>query len=140
MLSYDTDTQLVIVIDGEDALLVDVSLCVDPWTGPWIRERLCKVMTLGHLESADVSIFPSEGVATHLVDFSALKDQLAIPTLPNFAPAPSVDPHLVLRAILITPVPDLDLNLWNASIKEMEASIDSDEMLSPFPSSQVHIE
>ncbi|KAL4266337.1 hypothetical protein AB1N83_004284 [Pleurotus pulmonarius] len=73
VLCYDPTSALLLLVDKETALLIDVSLCVDRWSGPWLRERLATAMVMGHIE--------------------ILEKQLPIPTLPAFAPAPSVDPQ-----------------------------------------------
>ncbi|KAF4567504.1 hypothetical protein EYR40_006507 [Pleurotus pulmonarius] len=96
VLCYDPTSALLLLVDKETALLIDVSLCVDRWSGPWLRERLATAMVMGHIE--------------------ILEKQLPIPTLPAFAPAPSVDPQVVLRAVLVVHTPELDLALWNDSM------------------------
>ncbi|KAG6842164.1 Actin- protein 2/3 complex subunit 4 [Blastosporella zonata] len=45
-------------------------------------------------------------------------EELPIPTLPTYAPTPSIDPTLVIRAVLVVPAPDLDVSLWNKGIEE----------------------
>ncbi|EGO00046.1 hypothetical protein SERLA73DRAFT_52538 [Serpula lacrymans var. lacrymans S7.3] len=56
MLSYDPQTALVLLHDQEKALLVDVSLCIDPQTsGRWVRERKNIVYVIGYLEQVLVS-------------------------------------------------------------------------------------
>jgi hypothetical protein len=47
--------------------------------------------------------------------------ELQIPILPPYTPMPGMlNPIIVLRAILVMKVPDLDLGLWNAAIEERE--------------------
>jgi hypothetical protein len=63
MISYDSITALVLLQDEDTALLIDVSLCVDPKSsGRWIRERKCVVTTIGYLERSPV------GHATSSID------------------------------------------------------------------------
>ncbi|KIL68842.1 hypothetical protein M378DRAFT_70780 [Amanita muscaria Koide BX008] len=55
MLSYEPITGLALVLDGEEGILVDVTLCVDRYSNSWSRERLCLVMIIGYLETSPVS-------------------------------------------------------------------------------------
>jgi len=100
MLSYDSIAALVLIQDQDTALLVDVSLCVDPRTsGKWIRERKSMVFVLGYLERSNT--------------------QLIIPNLPSYSLAPNINPSLVIRALLVYPtLPDVDLKLWNEILNE----------------------
>ncbi|KIM92027.1 hypothetical protein PILCRDRAFT_810024 [Piloderma croceum F 1598] len=102
MLSYDSMTALVLLQDEDTALLIDVSLCVDPKSsGRWIRERKDIVTAIGYLERSPT--------------------QLTIPDLPPYSAAPDIDPALVLRALLVQPVfPDVDMKLWNDVAQEHE--------------------
>jgi len=101
MLSYDSLTSLVLLQDQDVAVLVDVSLCVDK-TSAWVREKKCVVMVVGHLEESPTP--------------------LPIPVLPAYAPAPVIDPHIVLRALVVTSGADLDMRLWNGAIEERECA------------------
>ncbi|KAF8893989.1 hypothetical protein BD779DRAFT_1669499 [Infundibulicybe gibba] len=98
MLSYDSSTGLVLLLDQDVSVLVDVSLCIKPWSSSWVRERLSTLMIIGHLE-----------VST---------EEFPIPTIPSFAPIPVVNPKLILRALLVIHAVDLDLEKWNAVIEE----------------------
>jgi hypothetical protein len=120
MLSYDSITALVLLQDEDTALLVDVSLCVDPKSsGRWIRERKGIVTTIGYLERSPVShatLFPK-----FLLLIVHFQTQLTIPDLPPYSAAPNIDPTLVLRALLIQPVfSDVDMKLWNDVAQEHE--------------------
>ena len=56
LLHHDTETSTIMIHDGADALLVDVSLCLSPFTpSPWLGESRTIVMVLGYLESSEVS-------------------------------------------------------------------------------------
>lgn len=55
MLWYEPRSGLVALVDGDRAVLVDVSLCVTPESSAWVREYLCQLVVLGHLESCEVS-------------------------------------------------------------------------------------
>lgn len=70
MLTYDAETALVLLYDASNALLVDVSLCVDAdilMSAPrkerkdpnidhrWALERKSYVWVVGYLERIDVS-------------------------------------------------------------------------------------
>lgn len=81
-------------------------------------------MVMGYLESVDVSLsieWSSEiGWMWLLICWpNSLKEPLSLPVLPAYADAPDVDPTLVLRAILVKEVPDLDLNEWNEALKDL---------------------
>lgn len=80
-----------------DCVLVDITLCLAPRrTMPFLREEQVQIMVVGHLEQ--------------------IEGRLPCPTLPPYSDPPEVDLTLVVKAILLDPVPDLDLTLWNASI------------------------
>ncbi|KAF8622763.1 hypothetical protein AX15_006850 [Amanita polypyramis BW_CC] len=101
VLSYEPTTGMALLLDGEQGLILDVSLCVDHYSSSWTRERLCLVMVVGHLETS-----PLLHVQT----------DLPIPIIPAHAPTPRLDPRLVLQAVLVTQCADLDVNLWNTAI------------------------
>jgi hypothetical protein len=55
MLSYDSITALILLQDEDRALLVDVSLCVDPkGSDRWIQEKKGIITVIGYLELASV--------------------------------------------------------------------------------------
>ncbi|KAI0675021.1 hypothetical protein C8Q78DRAFT_1075364 [Trametes maxima] len=102
LLHYDIDSSTVLIHDSEDALLVDVALCLSAWRStPWLREPRTVVMALGYLESSD--------------------KPLSLPVLSAHAPLVNVNPRLVLRAIVLEEARDLDLSLWNRAIAAREA-------------------
>lgn len=72
-------------------------------------------MVIGYLEKSDVRTWQRQAV----VVLTDLQEELPIPTIPSFAPAPALDPHLFLRAILTTKAGDLDLDIWNKSIEAL---------------------
>ncbi|PPQ65674.1 hypothetical protein CVT26_000306 [Gymnopilus dilepis] len=93
VLSYDVKTGLIILVDEKHGLLVDVILSLDQnQSRLWATERLSTVIAM----------------------------PLTIPAVPSYAPPIEIDQNLVLRAILLVPSPDLDLNLWNAVLMEEE--------------------
>ncbi|KIO28441.1 hypothetical protein M407DRAFT_180908 [Tulasnella calospora MUT 4182] len=99
LLCYDNTTNLLLLSSGPslDCVLVDITLCLAPRrTMPFLREEQVQIMVVGHLER--------------------MEERLPCPTLPPYSDPPEVDLSLVLRAILLDPVPELDLALWNASI------------------------
>ncbi|KAF5380397.1 hypothetical protein D9615_004526 [Tricholomella constricta] len=100
LLAYDSVTGLILLLDGNQTILVDATLCVDPWSGSWVREHLGTIRVIGHLEASPVDI--------------------PIPTLPTYAPAPGLDPKLVVRAVLVERAADMDMELWNKAIEERE--------------------
>lgn len=97
LLSYDIATALILLLDKDQAVLVDVSLCVNP-SSSWVRERLGVLMIIGYIETSSV--------------------QVPIPTIPAYAPAPVIDPQLLFRALRVIQASDLDLDLWNLAIEE----------------------
>lgn len=55
MLSYDLLAATVLLQHNDAAVLVDVSLCVDPKTsGRWIREKKDVISVVGYLERSPV--------------------------------------------------------------------------------------
>nr|VWO95836.1 Structural maintenance of chromosomes protein [Ganoderma boninense] len=87
--------------DGQDALFVDISLCLDAWKRAlWLRESRSVVMALGYLELSSKA--------------------LPLPLLHAHAPLVDVNPHLVLRAVIVEEARDLDLALWNRAIQAQE--------------------
>lgn len=47
-----------------------------------------------------------------------VKEQLPIPMMPMYAATPMIDPGLVVRAVFVKQVADLDMDLWNQVIEE----------------------
>lgn len=51
LLHDDSASSVIMIHDGEDALLVDASLCLSAFkTSLWLRESKSLVMALGYLE------------------------------------------------------------------------------------------
>lgn len=101
LILYDAKSSLLLVADGGNALFVNASLCLNPRCSySWLSESNTIVCALGYLEQ--------------------LTDPIPIPTIPYHAPAISVDPYLVLSALLMDEKPDLDLDLWNSIAEKME--------------------
>ncbi|KAF8723910.1 hypothetical protein AX14_009016 [Amanita brunnescens Koide BX004] len=97
ILSYEPTTGLALLLDGEQGIIIDVSLCIDHNSSSWTRERLSLAMVVGYVETSM---------------------EVAIPTIPAHAPAPRVDAGVVVRAVLVTACADLDLDVWKAGIEE----------------------
>jgi len=57
VLSYDFTTGLIVLVDGANGLLVDISLSLDSQTSVWARDRLSTIMAIGDLEHSEVSVF-----------------------------------------------------------------------------------
>lgn len=57
MLHYDDDTSMLMMHDGEDALLVNISLCIrNAWRSPqWVFESKTVIMVVGYIEASTVS-------------------------------------------------------------------------------------
>ncbi|KAI0719713.1 hypothetical protein C8Q72DRAFT_863438 [Fomitopsis betulina] len=97
LLLYEHDTSMMLLAHGEIAVLVDLSLCLDPFKAtPWLKESLSTLMVIGTLEELETPYRP--------------------PVLPLHARPIEVDLQLALRAIAVRECPQLDLELWNRSI------------------------
>ena len=115
ILSYEPTSGLALLIDGEQGIIIDVSLCVDHNSSSWTRERLSLAMVVGHVETT-VSRYDTIRLWRHLHRYTQM--EVAIPTIPAHAPAPKVDAGIVVRAVLVTACGDLDMDVWNAAIEE----------------------
>ncbi|KAI0779813.1 hypothetical protein C8Q74DRAFT_1350812 [Fomes fomentarius] len=101
LLHDDMASSTIMIHDGEDALLVDISLCLSGYRKAlWLRESKTVVMALGYLELS--------------------RTALPLPVLHEHAPVVSANPHLILRAIVVENAGDLDMGLWNRSITARE--------------------
>ncbi|KAI1796432.1 hypothetical protein LXA43DRAFT_969920 [Ganoderma leucocontextum] len=106
LLHDDNESSTIMIHDGEDALFVDMSLCLNAWKRSlWLRESRSVVMALGYLE---------------LSSGHGLQKALPLPLLHAHAPLVDVNPHLVLRAVVVEEARDLDLALWNRAIHAQE--------------------
>ncbi|TBU64533.1 hypothetical protein BD310DRAFT_806683 [Dichomitus squalens] len=101
LLHDDSTSSIIMIHDGEDALFVDISLCLSTSKASlWLREGRSTVMVLGYLELTN--------------------KPLSIPEVHVHAPPVDVNPRLVLRAIVVEEARDLDLDLWNRAIQAQE--------------------
>ncbi|KAL6308145.1 hypothetical protein BKA93DRAFT_765610 [Sparassis latifolia] len=101
LFTYIADSSTLLIADGENALFVDVSLCLSPWQSYlWLQENNGTLFALGYLEQ--------------------VQDPIPLPTLPHHARPTAVDPYLVLSALVVDHVPDLDLELWNSVAERTE--------------------
>ncbi|KAF9819149.1 hypothetical protein IEO21_02320 [Rhodonia placenta] len=92
---------MVLIVDGQNALFVDISLCLDPSRGmPWLCEINSMVIIIGYLEE--------------------LQYALPLPALPQHAHEIEVDLRLVVSALLISETSTLDMDLWNRAIADRE--------------------
>ncbi|KZT27969.1 hypothetical protein NEOLEDRAFT_1059228 [Neolentinus lepideus HHB14362 ss-1] len=58
VLSYDSANGCILLEDEKYALVVDVTLCIDPFKEQaWLRDRKEAVMVFGYLERLEVSDF-----------------------------------------------------------------------------------
>ncbi|KAJ7594415.1 hypothetical protein C8J56DRAFT_926719 [Mycena floridula] len=98
MLCHDPETGYLVLVNGRSrcGLLVDASLCIDA-QNRWLREHLSILMVLGYLEGSE--------------------DALSIPSLPPHAQSYSIpNQFLILKALLVSHIPDLELDAWDSSI------------------------
>ncbi|RPD78266.1 hypothetical protein L226DRAFT_567930 [Lentinus tigrinus ALCF2SS1-7] len=101
LLHDNTASSVIMIHDGEDALLVDISLCLSAFkTSLWLRESKSLVMVLGYLELCPKA--------------------LPLPVLHAHAPDVGVNPRLILRAIVAEEARGLDMSLWNRAIQARE--------------------
>lgn len=64
LLAYDVSTGLALLVERDlsRALLIDVSMCVDPSrTAPWLRDKRSVVIVTAYVEQVDVS--PSQDIS-----------------------------------------------------------------------------
>ncbi|KAL5507333.1 hypothetical protein ACEPAH_6789 [Sanghuangporus vaninii] len=101
-LSYNFEEQVLLVHDSKmHACLVDTSLVLETLiASPGLWESKSVVSIIGYLER--------------------VRDGLSIPIIPAFVDAPIVNSTLVVRSILITPSPDLNLALWEHAVKDSD--------------------
>ena len=52
ILSYEPTTGLALLLDGEQGIIIDVSLCIDHNSSSWTRERLSLAMVVGYVETS----------------------------------------------------------------------------------------
>jgi len=98
ILSYDPITHLLLLAHHPYGILVDMNLCLDPSQSlHYLRENKGTLMILGPLEHTETP--------------------LEVPLLSRFVEAPSLDDHLVLRAIVARSMNDLSLDRWCTGIE-----------------------
>ncbi|KAJ3852186.1 hypothetical protein EV368DRAFT_41586 [Lentinula lateritia] len=56
MMCYDSTTGLILLCDKDDALLVDVTLCLDRSANIWVQDNFCSIQVVGHLEKCSASV------------------------------------------------------------------------------------
>jgi len=97
LLGYDYSTGIALLADNGHGILVDPSLCLDPFEQDhWARQLRMPIMVIGHLEETT--------------------EPAKIPKISAYAEELATSPTLLLKAILLQPEPTLDLRLWNEAI------------------------
>lgn len=94
------------MIDDEGTpLLVDISLCLSGDASfPWLREKNTIVMTMGYIDVVDMIVEDvSRNFAANPLSVNLIQDMEPVPTL-------------ILRALVVTERPELDLDIWNSAI------------------------
>ena len=120
---YERDTFMMLLVHDEVAVLVDLSLCLDPFkTTPWLSESKSILTVIGTLEELEVS---RRMVSLDGLTDICLKSPYQPPVLPLHARPVEVDLQLVLRAISVRECPSLDLELWNRAVSLREQQLDS---------------
>ncbi|KAG8967713.1 hypothetical protein FRC03_009406 [Tulasnella sp. 419] len=102
MLSYNPEACTVLLVHFPHAVLVDISICLDPKAGLYfMQEEQQQLMIMGYLEE--------------------LPAQMELPALPYYVDSPpEVNSRLILRAILVKEVPDLNLAEWDEGVGALE--------------------
>ncbi|KAF9565533.1 hypothetical protein CPC08DRAFT_704519 [Agrocybe pediades] len=100
VLYYEAKSAMLTLIDGHQGLLVDTSLALDSQSHLWASERLSTVIVIGRIDK--------------------VQKALKLPPKPSTMSYLHIYPRLVLRAILIVPSPELDLEMWNSVLEEEE--------------------
>ncbi|KAF8521277.1 hypothetical protein BU17DRAFT_88223 [Hysterangium stoloniferum] len=104
ILSYDPSTYLLLIADLSSGLLIDLRLCLDPaQMMPFLHEMKGTLMVLGSLEHVELP--------------------LQIPALPKFVDVPAVDSRIVIRAILVNEVNDLNLEQWRKGVQAIQCQV-----------------
>jgi len=106
VFAYDGVTGIALLVDGKCGVLVDVRNALDGQSTGWAKERLSKVEAIGYLEVKQVRM--RHATRTHITTL-----QHVYPVSPPWS---TVDPQLVLDAVLVVAAPELDLTLWNAVV------------------------
>ncbi|KAG9009370.1 hypothetical protein FRB94_012187 [Tulasnella sp. JGI-2019a] len=102
LLCYDHATSFMLLSHHPSSVLVDLSLCMNSAHNlSYLLEEQSQVMVIGLLDKSSEPLRP--------------------PILPPYSDAPKVDLTLVLRAIMVKEVPDLDLNIWNEGISALDS-------------------
>ncbi|KAJ3733463.1 hypothetical protein DFJ43DRAFT_1067274 [Lentinula guzmanii] len=107
MMCYDSTTGFISLWDKEDALLVDVTLCLDPSANVWLQDNFCSIQVIGHLEKCS--------------------RELTAPELPpHLVKPPQLDTRFVLRAIRVIPAFDAEQSAWNKLAEQVRMHTDSE--------------
>ncbi|KAG8880587.1 hypothetical protein FRB97_000682 [Tulasnella sp. 331] len=102
LLCYDHATSFVLLSHYPSCILVDLSLCMNSSHNlSYLLEEQSQIMVIGLLEKKMETFRP--------------------PVLPPYSDVPEVDLTLILRAIMVKEVPDMDLGLWNEGITALDS-------------------
>ncbi|TFK44830.1 hypothetical protein BDQ12DRAFT_673649 [Crucibulum laeve] len=61
VLSYDAESGHIVLLDGDCAVLVDASLCLNVRSSTWVRERLSKIIAICYVEGSPVRLSCGRG-------------------------------------------------------------------------------
>ena len=118
---YERDSSMMLLAHEEVAVIVDLTLCLDPSkAAPWLNESNSILTVIGTLEELEVCCH--EVSSSALAD-TRLKSPYQPPVLPLHTRPVEVDLQLVLRAISIRECPSLDLELWSRAISLREQQL-----------------
>ncbi|KAF8829123.1 hypothetical protein HHX47_DHR3000795 [Lentinula edodes] len=109
MMCYDSTTGLILLCDKDDALLVDVTLCLDRSANIWVQDNFCSIQVVGHLEKC-----------------SASKELIAPVLPPHLIKLPKMDTRFVLRAIRVIPTFDVEQSTWNKLADQVRMHAESE--------------
>ncbi|KAK7692843.1 hypothetical protein QCA50_004478 [Cerrena zonata] len=97
--SYDVASSTMILSDEDDNVLIDVSLCVDPYVpSTWLREAHTLVVAMGYLEQTPK-------------DVRYLRSDISVSKATK---------KIIFRALLVREANDLQLSSWYKAIEERQ--------------------
>lgn len=128
-MCYDSTTGFILLCDKDDALLVDVTLCLDRSASIWVQDNFCSIQVIGHLEKCSASISTTSDMLVISLIFGdyRLQKELVAPALPpHLIKLPKMDTRFVLRAIRVIPTFDVEQSTWNKLADQVRMHAESE--------------